>query len=345
MKPAAALYVVLAAFLWIGCGKSDSNSILVVTVTAPPTMPVVTQLRAIVSNAGSSNTRLFPQVQSATPIQFDTTFAVTFPTSRSGELAITVEAIGSGPQVVASGSDSVVIAPGGRADVIVRLALVVAGDAGTPDAFGATDVGTASETGVADGKSASDVLKIGIDARELGGGGGIPGSGGRYGTGGATSSGGVIGVGGSPFVGGATGSTGGIVSSGGVMSTGGRIGAGGVLSTGGVLGSGGSGGGSIAACANATPISGSVSLNTTSAFCFVTCDGSTMGWGCDSFTEKDRTVKVNGTFVTCGGTLPAQKTGGYYYFEIGAGGQTWDAIHLNGPKATSCPVPAGGFSP
>lgn len=172
------------------------------------------------------------------------------------------------------------------------------------------------------------------------------GAGGAGGT--ADSSGGTLGSGGTtpsqggtsvinPFVGGTTGSTGGIVSSGGTVGSGGVVGTGGVASV--------DGGGSTAACAGATPISGSVAFNTTSAFCFVTCDSTTYGWGCDSFTDKDRTVTVNGKPVTCGGTLPAPNTGGYYYFEIGAGGQTWDAIHLNGPKAASCPAPAGGFAP
>ncbi len=106
--------------------------------------------------------------------------------------------------------------------------------------------------------------------------------------------------------------------------------------------------GSSAACANATPLTGgnasTGSFGTTNAFCFVTCDSMQYGWGCDSFTEATRTVAVNGTSVTCGGTLPARKSG-YYYFEIAAGGHTWDAIHWSGTAATSCPAPAGGFSP
>jgi hypothetical protein len=106
--------------------------------------------------------------------------------------------------------------------------------------------------------------------------------------------------------------------------------------------------GSSAACANATPLTGgngsTGGFGTTNAFCFVTCDSMQYGWGCDSFTEATRTVTVNGTSVTCGGTLPAKKSG-YYYFAIAAGGHTWDAIHWSGTAATSCPAPAGGFSP
>ena len=344
MNRQSAFCAAIVAFLWVGCGKSDSSSIVVVTVTAPPTMPVVTQLSALVSNAGSSDTKLFPQVQSATPIQFDTTFAVTFPKSRSGELAIAVDALDAVSQVVGTGSDSVVIAAGGRADLIIHLALVATDDAGAPGVDAGNDGPGWSDVTIADGKGAPDVLQAGSDARELGGAGGISGSGGAVATGGVSATGGVTATGGATGSGGAVG-TGGRVGSGGAIGSGGMVGTGGVVSTGGVVGSGGGGGGSAAACANATPISGSVSLGTTAAFCFVTCDGTTMGWGCDSFTEKERTVKVNGTSVICGGTLPAQKPGGYYYFEIGAGGHAWDAIHVNGPKVTSCPVPEGGFSP
>jgi hypothetical protein len=326
MKRTAAVCVALAAFLWVGCGKSDSNSIVFVTVTAPPTMPVVTRLRAIVSNAGSSDTRFFPQVQSATPIQFDTTFAVTFPTSRSGELEIVVDALNSASQVVASGSDSVVIVPGGRANVIVHLALVATGDAGASDVMVASDVGTAPDTGVADGKSTSDVLQIGTDARELGGVGGILGTGGRYGTGGVTSGGGAIGAGGNPFLGGTTGSTGGIVSSGGVVSTGGPMGSGGVAISGGVTGV--DGGGSQP-CVPSKTISASGSGNsgsfgTTGAFCFRTSDNIS-AWDCSNFTG--RTLKVNGVTTTCGAkSLPA-KVDGYYYFDASAGGVDYASIY------------------
>jgi len=336
MKRTAAVCVALAAFLWVGCGKSDSNSIVFVTVTAPPTTPVVTRLRAIVSNAGSSDTRFFPQVQSATPIQFDTTFAVTFPTSRSGELEIVVDALNSASQVVASGSDSVVIVPGGRANVIVHLALVATGDAGASDAIVAIDVGTAPDTVAADGKSTSEVLQIGTDARELGGGGGILGTGGGYGTGGATGSGGVFGNGGStakggsgggnPFLGGATALTGGIASSGGVVSTGGRLGSGGVVSTGGVMGV--DGGGSEP-CVPSKTIAGSGSGNsgsfgTTGAVCFRTADN-IQGWACSNMTG--RTIKVNGVVLTCGAVPLPAKVNGYYYFDASAGGVDYASIY------------------
>jgi hypothetical protein len=202
-----------------------------------------------------------------------------------------------------------------------------------------------------------------------GSGGASSGNGGRTGSGGSGAIGGKTGMG----TGGVTGPIGGRtmsrtgggggntnIGNGGVTGTGGRVGgsggiggrtgAGGIGGLGGRTGAGGNagidgGGVSTAACANATPISQSVAFKTTQAFCFVTCDQTQYGWGCDSFTEKDRTVTVNGKSVTCGGALPPANTGGYWYFEIGAGGNEWDAIHFNGPLATACPKPAGGFAP
>jgi hypothetical protein len=101
------------------------------------------------------------------------------------------------------------------------------------------------------------------------------------------------------------------------------------------------------ACPAVNAVSGGkIVFETTSAVCFVTCDDMEWGWGCSSFSESDRTVKVNGADVKCGGTLPAKKTpGNYYYFQIGAGGNTWDEIHWSGTYSSSCPTPAGGFAP
>jgi hypothetical protein len=207
---------------------------------------------------------------------------------------------------------------------------------------GANASGGVVGSGGAGGSGGASTVPQGTGGRKTGGAGG-PGSGG------VVSSGGVVGSGGVE-------STGGVVGSGGVIGrdaglvSGGRDGGGrvDVPGTGGVGGGSGidaGGGTSSAACANAKPITQSVVFNTTDAFCFVTCDQTTYGWDCDSFTDKDRTVTVNGTAVKCAGTLPATKEGGYYYFEVGAGGHTWDGIHLNGPKATTCTAPPGGFSP
>jgi hypothetical protein len=148
--------------------------------------------------------------------------------------------------------------------------------------------------------------------------------------------------------------TGGATATGGTKSTGGSGGAAGAGAKG---GSGGGAGGSAGSTSTSGIDSGSVSpdcpnplpvtstgakFDSTSAVCFITCESSvTYGWGCDSFTETQRTVTVNGTAVKCGASLPAAK-GGYYTFQIGAGGNTWDAIHLNGSQGVTCTAPTGG---
>src|SRR5664279_5475098 len=156
----------------------------------------------------------------------------------------------------------------------------------------------------------------GTKPAQAGGAGGTtttpPSSGGTTGT---TSAAGGGSGGANPFAG-SSGSSGGVTSSGGVKSSGGVTGSGG--KTGGAGGTNGTDAAGVSAnCTNAPTISGgsTPAFNTTNAVCFITCEGSTTyGWDCDSFTESDRSVTVNGTAVKCGATLPPSKAG-YYYIE------------------------------
>lgn len=107
----------------------------------------------------------------------------------------------------------------------------------------------------------------------------------------------------------------------------------------------GNDGGTGPSCANTTPITGGKIVLGATARCFVTCDSMQYGWGCSSFTTADRTIKVNGSTVTCGGALPPKKPGGYYYFEIAAGLHAWDEIYWSGTFPPTCPAPTGGFVP
>jgi len=117
----------------VACSKSTSNSIVVVTVTADSSMTAVYQLRAVLTNAGTVDTEMFPQTATGTPIGFDTTFAVTLPRSRSGQLDVVIEALDAATKVVASGEKSVPIVVGGRANVTIQLSDGVTRDAGVPD--------------------------------------------------------------------------------------------------------------------------------------------------------------------------------------------------------------------
>lgn len=103
----------------------------------------------------------------------------------------------------------------------------------------------------------------------------------------------------------------------------------------------------VTACPAVNPVSGgNILFGTKGAICFVTCDVIKYGWGCSSFDDSQRTIKVNGQTVKCSGALPPQKQpGNYYYFEIGAGGNSWDTIHWSGDMIATCPTPSGGFVP
>lgn len=116
MRRAVALAVVAAA----GCSKADS--VVVVSVTAEPAVPAVTQIRVTMSNAGVGDVRLYPQATSATGISFPTAFSIIIPRARSGALDLALEGM-SGGTVVANGSARAVIVVGGRTDVTVQLAL------------------------------------------------------------------------------------------------------------------------------------------------------------------------------------------------------------------------------
>jgi hypothetical protein len=101
------------------------------------------------------------------------------------------------------------------------------------------------------------------------------------------------------------------------------------------------------ACPAVNPVTGgNLVLGTKGPVCFVTCDVIKYGWGCSSFDDSQRTIKVNGQTVKCAGALPAQKQpGSYFYFEVSAGGNTWDSIHWSGDMVATCPTPSGGFVP
>ena len=347
MSRQAAIRAAVAAMLFTGCGKSDSSSLVVVTVTAAPAMPEVRQLRAVVSNSGSSDTRMFPPVPSAAAIVFDTTFAVSLPKSRGGVLAIAVEALDSASQVVAAGNGEGDIVIGGRADAIVLLALV---GVGAPDAGAGADVKNDVAT------TPADALQTVADARDLAGTvgtGGATGTGGSFATGGASGAGGagtggVAGTGGSKGTGGATGAggvagTGGAGArdggAGGALGTGGITttttvytgrdgGAGGVTGTGGVTGAGGTTGTTTGAepCVPAKTVTGGMSgyFGTTGAYCFRTPDRIS-GWNCSNI--DGRTLKVNGVTETCGALPLPAKVNGYYYFDVSAGVYDYASIY------------------
>ena len=173
----------LIVVLWgTACGKSASNSIVVVTVTPPPSKPAITQLRVLLKNAGLSDTLLFPPTNSGAPIEFNALFAVTLPKSRNGELEMDIEALDTSSKSVASGTGRVAIVVGGRADTLIALADGGNVDAGILDSGLGEVAANATETGASDSRMLLDSsfpdVSVGRDST---------GSGGNGGAGGATS--------------------------------------------------------------------------------------------------------------------------------------------------------------
>jgi len=149
MRRATLAFGLAAMLSGVACGKSASSSLVFVTVSAAPSMPAVTQLQVVLTNAGTSDIEYFPPTNTAAPIGFDASFALSLPTSRSGELDIAVTAFDAASNVVASGGKGTTIVVGGRTNVGITLALTVPGDAGAPDG-GAADLRGSDSGGTSD---------------------------------------------------------------------------------------------------------------------------------------------------------------------------------------------------
>ena len=261
VRRAPAILAALALTQALSC--KDSDSVVRIAVDGPAALPALTSLRASLSNAGATDTKIYPQAPGGS-IALPTAFTVTIPHQRAGSLDIALDGLNAQGTAVASGAGTVALRPGDTVSVTITLA---AGAALCGN--GVLDGGEQCDDGDRFTNGTCDFL-----CRRGGGAGGAGGtsvaSGGvtGTGTGGHTAggSGGVLGSGGAPITpgtggragGGATGSggraAGGAPGSGGVTSTGGSPvpgsggappppGSGGVTGTGGVVSTGGSGSG------------------------------------------------------------------------------------------------------
>ena len=120
------------ALLALACkGSSDtSQDILLVNVEAPG-LTGITHLNVMFTNAGASETRSYPANASSTPIIFPTTLSATLPTSRVGNIVVTIEGLDAQTKIVAYGEASKNLVSGGEADVTVVLAAVGPNPTGT----------------------------------------------------------------------------------------------------------------------------------------------------------------------------------------------------------------------
>lgn len=282
MKSTKLLLGALILLTGLACGDGSTNSLVVVTVVAPPNMAPVAQLRVTITNlsdaaVAKTDTQLFPEKASPTPLAFDASFALAFPKSITGELDLGVDALDLAGNVAAVGSGKVTIAIGGRRNLTLYLFIPGAADAGARDSgaseagqppldSASADAGTVVDASALDSRLGPDALAsdaggpdvpLFADGGSLDGTGGTGGTGGQGGTGGTSSRDGAgsggAGAGGSTWVGEVgneagrdvnnTGGSGGISSTGGTGGYDGGIdgtgGTGGISSTGGAGGTGG----------------------------------------------------------------------------------------------------------
>jgi hypothetical protein len=81
----------------------------------------VFQLRALVSNGGDGQTRMFPATPAAQAIAFDTAFSLTVPRDRTGALDIALDGLDAGGAIVANGAGSVDLHVGDNVTVTITL--------------------------------------------------------------------------------------------------------------------------------------------------------------------------------------------------------------------------------
>jgi len=109
----------LATMVAPACDKSDS--VVIVKVTAETDVAAVFQLRALVSNGGDGQTRMFPATPAAQAIAFDTAFSLTVPRDRTGALDIALDGLDAGGAIVANGAGSVDLHVGDNVTVTITL--------------------------------------------------------------------------------------------------------------------------------------------------------------------------------------------------------------------------------
>jgi hypothetical protein len=182
MNHKVAPFLLCAALVGVGCSKTESASVVYVTVTAPAGMRPVTQLRVNLAYAGRSDTELFPNTNSTTAISFvpAATFVLDLPHSSSGSIDVAVDALDSLGNPVAHGENTAPIVAGGRTNVTVALGAENDGDGGVLGSDASGIKGTGGNTGTGGIAGIGGTTSTGGTART--------GTGGATGTGGNTNS-------------------------------------------------------------------------------------------------------------------------------------------------------------
>jgi len=169
-----------------GCAEADS--IVLVTVSADPSIVDVVQLRATLSNQSKAATNLFPRqvAAGANALTFPTMFTLTIARARSGTIDLALDGLDATGTATANGAGSATLSPGATTELTISLnaGASLCGN-GVVDPGEPCDDGNRVSEGVCD-----------FTCRTAGsaGSGGSNGVGGGSGTGGGKDAGGTGGV-------------------------------------------------------------------------------------------------------------------------------------------------------
>ena len=141
-----ALYALVAS-----CAPQN-DSLLVVSVDGPDTIPPIYYLRVILANAGEQDYHQFPTNGAGTRITLPTSLGFNLARIRQGDIALTVDALDIVMDTVASGKGTATLKVGERVDMCIGLA-----PAGAACQAAGTDGGTTIPEG---GVAVGDVVTV-----------------------------------------------------------------------------------------------------------------------------------------------------------------------------------------
>ena len=123
MNRLRSLSLLIATWGLLACQDRPLDSVILVTVTAPPELAGVMQLRVSSSNAGATDVRHFPErrPEVAAAIRWPASLALVTPPGRGGRVDVVVEALDAAGQPLGHGAGEVDLVRGEQVDVALML--------------------------------------------------------------------------------------------------------------------------------------------------------------------------------------------------------------------------------